>query len=326
MALNPDDLLIFKAREEEGEEKKKKAKKPEAKPVAAPAAQPVPAPQPKPQPQPQAAAPSQKPQPAPKPAREGEGEVTFISQPKEEEVPIVTETEALEEEYGVTTVPVGKKGAKHLTAKESRRIAEHMTCELHPWRRAYAICDYCHRAFCYEDLIEHNGTYYCLDDIDKIPKLRATEVIKYNTMGFFAGALLLFIFLVFIYSSYQLVLRIPALYQQVGGINGVLSNPLQPFTFLIAETALAVLSLFASISIFMSRRASFRFSTVVSVFTVGLFSYLYLNTLEAAFAVIAALSFVSMVALAYSRVAIETLPEAEELPASEALEAAKTSF
>ncbi|MCW6160467.1 MAG: hypothetical protein LVQ95_05290 [Candidatus Micrarchaeales archaeon] len=323
MALNPDDLLIFKAREEE-EEEKKKVKKPEAKPAAVPSVKPAPPAAPvqqqKPQPQPQAAAAK------PQAVREKEEKVTFISQQKEENIPIVTENEAMEEEYGVTTTPVGRKGAKHLTAKESRRIAEHMTCELHPWRRAYAICDYCHRAFCYEDLIEHNGTYYCLDDIDKIPKLRASEVIRYNTLGFFAGALMLFVFLVFIYSSYQLVLRIPSLFGQAGGLNGLLANPLQALSFLLAETALATLSFIAAISVFLSRRASFRFSTIVSVLTVGLFSYMYLNSANVYAAVIAAMSFIAMVALAYSRVAIETLPEETELPASESLEIAKSSF
>ncbi len=324
MALNPDDLLIFKAREEE-EEEKKKVKKPEAKPAAVPAAKPAPAAAPiqqqKPQPLPQAAA--AKPQAA---KSEKEEKVTFISQQKEENIPIVTEQEALEEEYGVTTIPVGRRGAKHLTAKESRRIAEHMTCELHPWRRAYAICSYCHRAFCYEDLVEHNGAYYDLDDIDKIPKLRASEIIRYNTLGFFAGALMLFVFLVFIYSSYPLVLKIPFLFQQIGGLNGLLANPLQAFSFLLAETSLAMLSFIAAISVFLSRKASFRFSTIVSVLIVGLFSYTYLNSANVYSAVIAAMSFISMVSLAYSRVAIETLPEETELPASESLEIAKSSF
>lgn len=326
MALNPEDLLIFKAREEE---EKKKAKKPEARQAQAtiPAPQPAPSPQQKPQPQPQVTAAAQaKPQAAKQMKDAKEEKITFISQQKEEEIPIVTANEAMTEEYGVTTQQIGKKGAKHLTAKESRRIAEHMTCELHPWRRAYAICDYCHRAFCYEDLVEHNGAYYDLDDIDKIPKLRATEVIKYNTLGFFAGALMLFVFLVFVFSSYQLVLRIPYLFQQIGGFNGLLSDPLQAFSFLLAETILAILSLIAAISVFMSRKASFRFSTVISVLTVGLFSYMYLNSAEVSAVVIAAMSFIAMVALAYSRVSIETLPEETELPASEALEIAKSSF
>ncbi|EQD58270.1 hypothetical protein B2A_04436, partial [mine drainage metagenome] len=51
--------------------------------------------------------------------------------------------------------------------REEREAAEGMYCVWHPWRSAYAICHYCHRPFCFEDLVESNGNYYCLEDIDK---------------------------------------------------------------------------------------------------------------------------------------------------------------
>ncbi len=204
------------------------------------------------------------------------------------------------------------KPEKKLSRKESKKIAEHMACELHPWRKGYAICDYCKRPFCYEDIIEHDGTYYCLDDIDKVPQeMRTAEVVRYSRLSLISAVFFMFVFLIVVYYNYGQIHTVFIAMAQ-SGLRVFLSNIGAQTEILFAESILALLSFVNAILVIASTRISFRFSTLVGLLTVLLFSYEFLNTQQPYLAAVAVLSFSALISLAYSRVAYETLEEENE--------------
>ncbi|MDE1804752.1 MAG: hypothetical protein KGH59_03140 [Candidatus Micrarchaeota archaeon] len=69
------------------------------------------------------------------------------------------------EEKAATATPTAKIVKN---AREQRQAAKDQVCLNHPWRPAYAICDFCERPFCYADMMEYGGRYYCLQDIDRV--------------------------------------------------------------------------------------------------------------------------------------------------------------
>ncbi|MEM0200980.1 MAG: hypothetical protein QXD23_01085 [Candidatus Micrarchaeaceae archaeon] len=78
-----------------------------------------------------------------------------------------------------------------------------LSCINHPWRSAYALCNYCHRPFCYADLSKNEGKNYCLEDIDQISKTQAVLVKKNNIYNYAASIFLFLIVVIFLYYSYQ---------------------------------------------------------------------------------------------------------------------------
>ncbi len=316
--MSPDDLLIFKSREEvqgekqkKAEEKQAKKKKKEAKP------QPV-APEPEPEPVTVPKQPQMPPQPRQmqppivKPAPVVEKEEapapipeTLVSTDLELEAKLGYE-EAPKAPVGNTQVP-----ARKVSIHEMKKIAEHMGCELHPWRKAYAICDYCKRPFCYEDIIEHGGVYYCLDDIDKVPQsVKQQQTFRYNSLGVVSATFYMFVFLIFMYYSYSnLIALFNAFSTQ--GLSAFFQTLLQSQELLMAEAVLALLSLVGGIMIMLQTERSFKIGAAIGLVTVGLFSYQFLNSYMLSYAIVASVSSAGLIMLAYSRVAYESLPTSE---------------
>jgi hypothetical protein len=323
MAMNPDDLLIFKVREEDKGAPKQKGKKAAAQ---APLQQSKPgffSPRPKPEQQQQKQAP-QKPAreeeiPGPEPvvSANGEEEYYVAPEPSEATNPIDYVSEAAEFAGGEGIV--AKQGGKKKVLKkrehmDPRKIAQHMSCELHPWRRAYAICDYCKRAFCYEDILEVGGKYYCLDDVDKVPEaVRRNQVVKYNNLGMLASILYMVAFIVFFYYSYSSVLVLLDAIQKIG-LPLFMTQLNLSRELLLGESVLALAALGTAISILMSSGSSFKLSALVSIISVGVFGYQYsippAQTYVIAFA---GLTFVAFLLLSYSRVSTESMPEEEAI-------------
>lgn len=309
MALNPEDLIIFKTREEEeqGKKPKKAVQKPEA-PAEQPAAQQEakPAAQPQKKPQRPAAQPEQ-PQPAAEMVKQVQEEI-------ERPIPVAQAPqptpefaeEALEAQLGPPAPVTPQIKRRSLSAKESRRIAEHLTCELHPWRKAYAICDYCKRAFCYEDIVEYGGKYYDLDDIDKIPQTEriSTGVTRYNNLSLVSSVFFMAIFLLFMYFTYSSLIMFANQAVSVGVLNFFqsISTPVELY---FGEFALSLLSIAAAVLILLNTKSSYRVSVAISILTVLIFSYQYLNTQTIYYAAIAGVSFAALVILSYSRVSYE---------------------
>ncbi|MCL5430138.1 MAG: hypothetical protein M1504_01515 [Candidatus Marsarchaeota archaeon] len=404
MPLNPDDLLIFKARQEAPAAKKKKkgtetAVSPEtvlerAAPKAVEQPQ-QPQPQQKPQKpiqvqqpqpvqktqaqkfQPQPQQPKQKPQQAeqttPSPIRYAEAKPSAVEQPKPkpqpkyvEERPRATEQPRPEpkpeieyrsaeekhiiEELNVTPqIVVGTpveameeggiseeaepetfqpKKLKKMKPKDVRRIASHMSCELHPWRKAYAICNYCKRAFCYEDIVEQGGMYYCLDDVDKVPQAeKKALVIKYNTLSMVSGVLFLAMALMYGYlnygSSLAFVLAIPSHLSHISAIPGlVIADWAQ-----IAEMLLAFMALLSAIIIVVKPGRGFLLGNVTGVLVLLVFAYQYMTVKQLQLAIMAGIALAAMILLAYSRSSYETVPEDTESYVNEGVfNVAKGSF
>jgi len=326
MALNPEDLLIFKVREEDKPEESKKEKKPVIQAVVP---QPVPEPpyvEPTPvqKPQPQPRKPffqRPKPQPVPEPKQEivseDHGEY-YIAEPEY----TASSADLVSDALRVAGVEKPKKNVKLKKEKDPRRIAQHMSCELHPWRRAYAICNYCKRAFCYEDVIESGGKYYCMDDIEKLPEsARRSQIIRYNNLSLLSSVLFMLIFLVFFYYTYPQMIIVLGNLQKLG-LSLFISDITNAEIFLLGEIILTVLSFMAALMILVSHPNSFRLSSVVGILTVALFSYQYIYVDKIYFVVISAMSFVALITLAYSRVSYESMPEEGEMPA---IDVAKSS-
>src|SRR5271155_5124433 len=87
--------------------------------------------------------------------------------------------------------------------KLSTEKAKGKKCFWHPYRDAYAICSFCNRAFCFEDLTKLNDSYYCLEDIDSVnstydKKLRNLSHVTATVSGF----LLIVAFITFFYFNY----------------------------------------------------------------------------------------------------------------------------
>lgn len=361
MAVNPDDLLIFKAREGEGqeaEEAKKTEKKRKEKPVPekkqkgaaeqrppqleTPLAQWL-KPKPKPAPKPedgmtldqkiaqretvqketaraveQVTAPVQAPQPQ-------------AQMPSAQNAEVLLNTE-LEQKLGYEEAPpqipsMRSTGVpeRRVSVKEMKNIASHLSCELHPWRKAYAICDYCKRAFCYEDIVEHGNAYYCLDDIDKVSaEVRTEEVTKYGALGFVASGLFMLVFLIFVISSYQSLTGLPGELPALATAMSITN----PTVILLMGTALAALSLISGVLVIVQAKGSFPLGAVIGVLTAGVFAYRYLAVHDIFSVAIAAVAVVAVLTLGNSRVAYESLPEAtvEKVSAGGAMGVSKSSY
>jgi hypothetical protein len=340
MALNPDDLLIFKVREGDKPQVSKEKKKPVV-------FQPAPAPQPIPQPQPiqqpqrveQKAVPVQKPQSEPRKPFFQRSEPKPKPQPPPEPVQEYTQDEEADyyiapPEYTASSADVvgsalevagvqkPKSNERLKKERDPKKIAQHMSCELHPWRRAYAICNYCKRAFCYEDIVESGGKYYCLDDIENVPEAqRRSQMVRYNNLALLSSVLFMLIFLVFFYYSYQQMITVFGTLGKLG-VNIFIKDITNTELFLIAEVALAIGSFITAMMILVSHPKSFRVSSLVGVATVGLFLYRYIYINKIYFVAIATMSFIALITLAYSRVSYESLADTGDMPS---IDVAKSS-
>ncbi len=280
MALSPEDLLIFKARGAQKKKEEQPAAKAEAKPqpeamieIKPPQAEPAPKPE-----EPRVEAPT------PQPAFEAEAVPLFEEAPPEE--PVVPKAHA---------EPATKKEA------ESRESAKGEFCAWHAWRPAYAVCDYCHRPFCYEDMEEFNNGYYCLEDIDKVSATHAESVYtSYTNMSFISAAMLMLSFATFIFfANAQLAYVLN--YAHTLGM-AFLGHLNFSYGSLLLEAFLVLMSLAAAIMIMVQAKRAFALGMAAGVGNVALFSYLYLGSGTLYIAAIAVASFVGLVTLAYSRV------------------------
>lgn len=200
---------------------------------------------------------------------------------------------------------LSKKGAAKTTKKqgESREAAKGLFCAWHPWRQAYALCNYCHRPFCFEDIAEHAGNYYCLEDMGAATANGGAEEetrMVYNRLSIVSGTLLMLTFVLFLYFASG----------QVTYIFGYASNigPAAFFTHInytygiaLAETVATVLSFIAAVFILAQSSKGFGLGLAVGLVNTALFSYSYLNSGTIYMAIISAVAFVALIALAYSR-------------------------
>ncbi len=280
MPLSPEDLLIFKSRA---------GAKEQAKPAAAERPRPQ-QPSPIEQAKPQAAPPQA-------PIREKVEQAVQASSTEQAERLRALEAAASAEEAKLH----GPVSEKKMQLESGTEGAKQQFCAWHAWRPAYAVCNYCHRPFCYEDVEELNNEYYCLEDIDKVSRHAEGVYTKYSNLSFVAAAMLMLSFTVFIlFANAQLAYVINAV--KTVGLPSFIATINTSYEILILEAGLTLVSLVAAVMIIMQSKKAFILGIIASIGNIALFSYLFLGSGTLYIAVIAAISFAGLISLAYSRV------------------------
>ena len=152
-----------------------------------------------------------------------------------------------------------------------------MTCINHPWRQAYALCEYCKRPFCYADMMPSNNKLYCLEDIDRATRmhLKHTEAPSrfiYITSIMFALCTILLVYLVYVPANYLAIAATSAGFSKA--LIGVALN----YSITIADLFLAFLSFVAALLMLRRTSMSFGFGASVLALILILTSYEYLTS------------------------------------------------
>lgn len=192
---------------------------------------------------------------------------------------------------------------------QARQKAGSLNCVWHPWRQAYAICDYCHRGFCFEDIVEENSGYYCLEDVD----IAAHEALVRSTnksanMSMLASVVFLVPLLIFIY-SYGSQLSGALFYIEGAGLTAFIYQPVYSYIFPMVGLLVVLLGFFLGIfTLLGSKRMipGILLGAVVSV----MFFYSYLQKYDAYDLAIGLTALTAVALFAYAKLIY--LPEVGE--------------
>lgn len=304
MAIDPDALLIFQAREDESDDQKKKqaAKKEATSQTAIPAGTAelaLPKPQPKPQQrrsQRKAAAQSR------------------TTEQREEKQETLADTSIFRTDIPHTPNPtvnvyssneyISKKVAEGQgKAQMSREAARGRNCVWHPWREAFAICTYCHRPFCFEDTMEYGNEYYCLEDIDSASSTYKEKLASTgNTIGIASGILLMIGFITFFYFSNSQVAFVIGYLAKVG-VPYFLMHLNYSYAFALIDSVLMVLALITAILVFTQSTRSYMLGILVCLISITVFSYQYISTFTTYLILLDAVMLLGFMTLLVSRTA-----------------------
>ena len=191
----------------------------------------------------------------------------------------------------VQTAPKGRA--------DSKEMAKGLYCVAHPFRHAYAICSYCHRPFCFEDIIEYQKDYYCIEDIDRVTAYHKDRLTyEYSTSSIITSFILTLSFILFIFYSYG----------QLGYVlNYLLGSPLRffsgiNFAYVITLASLVVMlfTFGAALYILLGSRQGHVVASVISMAAVMLFVYQFIGTGTEYMAIIAVLEFAAFLSAVHS--------------------------
>jgi len=187
---------------------------------------------------------------------------------------------------------------------ESREAAHSKVCAWHPWRPAYAVCEYCHRPFCFEDTVDHNRHYYCLEDVDKVAGMALEMRVSYNNLSLVSATLFLMGFVMFIvFANAQVAAEIG--YANDVGFVFFISRMTFNEAYAIFGPALMFFELAAGVAIFARSRNGFLLGISIGVLMVSVFTYQYLNEGQLYVLAIDIIAFIAMLTLVYSRTSVE---------------------
>ncbi len=166
--------------------------------------------------------------------------------------------------------------------KKERREAAGKYCAWHPWRQSYAVCRFCQRPFCYEDLVEEAGNYYCLEDIDRLSQGRAPTSggSRRPVLGLLSGAIFLMPLVTFLYFDGTDLTYLTQAYtyaKQVGIVDFVMRISYN-YAFSILAVLFTSLGLLAGILIFGGSRKAGIMGFAVGILIPALFAYDYTRT------------------------------------------------
>jgi len=233
---------------------------------------------------------------------------------KEENVFVVPPTpESTVEEKTPSRRSRGKYEAK------SREAASGLFCEWHPWRSAYAICYKCTKPYCYEDISEYNGRYYCLEDIDSASSAASAEgAFEYNKLGLLAATVFIVGILIYVFFLNNLLIYVSQNVLQVGLHNFIELNFVYQFNYaylmLIGGFILMIVEFIAGIMILAGSRKAYTFGIFIGFLSTAAFSYIYLQNSQLYSILISVLSFTGIITLASSKRAVTPLESIENIP------------
>ena len=196
--------------------------------------------------------------------------------------------------------------------REEREAAEGMYCVWHPWRSAYAICHYCHRPFCFEDLVESGGNYYCLEDIDKVGAVQESNEIRKLPLNLNIVSGIIFMVpmvIVLLFSGNGLAEAIA--FAQRAGFFTFISNATFAYASALVGMLLAFFCFVAGVMIFVGSKKSTWLGLSSDILTSIFFLYVFMNV-HAVYALAGAIiMLVGLAVLVYSRITYQ--PSAEEI-------------
>jgi hypothetical protein len=204
-----------------------------------------------------------------------------------------------------------KLDEKPITKKESRNEARGQFCLWHNWRPAYGICAICKRPYCYEDMVEYGGSLYCLEDITSAESAyKETVYMKYNRFSLVSAGLFILAFVLFAYFASGQISHI-ASYTMQNGLERAISGLGTDELYTVWGVIIAFAGFVVGLMVMLQLPEGFVVGIIDSLIAVALFTYNFLNTGTAYLGIVSALYFAAMVVLAYSRSAYQM--EAENL-------------
>ena len=222
----------------------------------------------------------------------------------EEEFSLSTEPDAFHEppsKIAEKETAAQLKSAYIKTQQQSRDAARNKTCAWHPWREAYAKCGFCNRYFCFQDLVEFNRGYYCLEDIDNASsKFTGSSTSRSSNLWLVSGLLLMASFFVFFYFANAQVLYVLQYIHKVT-LPFFIMNINYSYALALIEGIFAALAFVSALLLFVRSPKGFYIGVFVCLGAVILFSYQYTSTATLYLGVVDALIFAAFAALIYSR-------------------------
>jgi hypothetical protein len=211
---------------------------------------------------------------------------------------------------------VSKKVEASGKAQQSREAARGRNCVWHPWREAFAVCTYCHRPFCFEDTMEYGNEYYCLEDIDYASSTYKEKLAaRGNTIGVASGVLLLLGFLAFFYFSNGQVIYVAGYLYKVG-LPYFLGHINYSYTFALIDSIIMVLGFVTAILVFTQHDNAFILGMLVCLSSVAIFSYQYISTFTTYFILLDTLMLFGFITLLISRTSTGEVRESAKLISS----------
>jgi hypothetical protein len=175
---------------------------------------------------------------------------------------------------------------------DSKAKAKDLFCVAHQFRHAYAICSYCHRPFCYEDLVEYQKGYYCIEDIDRATT-EYTESLanEYSVSSLITSFLLIGAFVLYLYySNGSLIYTFDYIfYNLVGFFNAINMS----YIVILSTLIVMAVSFVGAFYILLGSKQGHLIASVVSVVAVMLFIYQYIGSGSIYYVIIAAFEFVA---------------------------------
>lgn len=185
------------------------------------------------------------------------------------------------------------------TGAENRAMAKNLYCVAHPFRHAYMICDFCHRPFCFEDIVEYQKGFYCIEDMDKI-STRYTDKLtyEYSASSLITSFALLAGFLIYLYYAHSQLAFIVGF--MIATPLNFITNIQVSYVVSLLLLLLMVITFGASVYILLGSREGHVTAAVISMLAVMFFVYQYVTIGTEWIAILAVIEFGAFLSAVHS--------------------------